>query len=206
MRNILKPYYNRGSLLEQLAERGICHACEVGVFRGEYSEEILTKIPSLEKLYLVDPWEHQENYVDVANYDDEGQECHLNDTKSRVAPWGSKVEILRGYSTDMCHTIEDNSLDWCYIDARHDYKGCKEDIEAFWPKVRDGGVLSGHDYHTAQEIQAINSSWGDWSICEDGTIHQGAVKGAVDDFAEEHGLQVLVSYWERDLFTWSIAK
>ena len=33
-----------------------------------------------------------------------------------------------------------------YIDARHDYCGCSEDIQNWWPKVKPGGIMAGHDY------------------------------------------------------------
>ena len=61
--------------------------------------------------------------------------------------------------------------------------------------------MSGHDYHTNSEVPRQN-----WSLCMDGTINEGAVKGAVDEFAEDNGLQVLVSYAEAKWHTWSILK
>ena len=42
--------------------------------------------------------------------------------------------------------FEDNSIDFVYVDARHDYKGVLEDLRLYWPKVRQGGILAGHDY------------------------------------------------------------
>jgi predicted O-methyltransferase YrrM len=38
------------------------------------------------------------------------------------------------------------SFDFVYIDARHDYASALEDIRDWWPKVRRGGILAGHDY------------------------------------------------------------
>ena len=35
---------------------------------------------------------------------------------------------------------------WCCGTARHDYCGVKEDLETYWPKLRRGGILAGHDY------------------------------------------------------------
>lgn len=42
--------------------------------------------------------------------------------------------------------IPDESLDFVYIDARHEYQYVKEDIEGWFKKVRVGGIVSGHDY------------------------------------------------------------
>lgn len=196
-------YTTRLNLLRYLNNQRITHACEVGVFRGHYSRAILNNIHSLEVLYLVDLWEHQENYKDYANVSNEQFKNYLEETKKVTAPWEDKVKILKGHSTDMSKQIEDSSLDWCYIDARHDYKGCSEDILAYWPKVKDGGWLSGHDYLDADQVDKITPNQ-DWSICYDGTVDRRAVKGAVDEFAKSVSRNVFVGteVWP----TWTIQK
>jgi len=204
----IKPYKNRNDLLDILSEKQIKLACEVGVQAGVYSRKILTSIPSLKNLYLVDLWEKQENYADGANSFDQQEMLHR--TQSNTNQWKHKVKILKGYSTEMASKIKDNTLDWCYIDARHDYVGCMEDIASYWPKIKSGGIMSGHDYHDAVETKkyflTTNKPDRDWSICSDGSINKGAVKGAVNDFASNYGLQVLVSYAENMWHTWSIIK
>ena len=57
----------------------------------------------------------------------------------------NSVEILRGDSVEMSKHIPDNSLDLCFIDADHTYSGVKRDIEAYLPKVKNGGYICGHD-------------------------------------------------------------
>jgi hypothetical protein len=179
----------------------ITHVCEVGVKQGKYAEYILKNIPSIERIYLVDVWAHQSNYKDHANVSQSKQDQFLQDTIQRMEPWLDKVTILRGLSVDMASDIPDGSLDWVYIDARHDYIGCRQDIESYWPKVKSAGVMSGHDYLHAHEVPGQ-----DWSLCSDGTVHPGSVKGAVDDFANLHNKQVLVSYREKMFSSWSIIK
>jgi hypothetical protein len=50
-------------------------------------------------------------------------------------------------------------------------------------------MLAGHDYLTAAEVRVIDPGQ-DWSVCADGSRQESAVKGAVDEFAAAHGLQV----------------
>jgi hypothetical protein len=193
-------------LLYLLNECGrILNACEVGVFRGGFSREILGRIHSLEKLYLVDAWEGLINYEDMCNGSNKEMNEHFDKTLDNVSKWKDKVEILRGYSTEVCFSIADGSLDWVYIDARHDYLGCRDDIEAYWPKLKRGGIMSGHDYMENHELKRLQPQ-SDWSICYDGSFHPGAVKAAVDEFAFKNNLQVLVGYKEPDYPTWSILK
>lgn len=178
-------------------------ACEVGVQRGRYSNKILHNMPSLEQLYLVDLWRQQPNYADHANVPNRRHNRFYSETVNNVRHWEEKVIILRGYSTVMCDEIPDDSLDWVYIDARHDYKGVAEDIEKYWPKVKSGGIMSGHDYLTSEEVKQLTPDQ-DWSICYDGSIEPRAVKGAVDDFAASVNKDIFVTSdtWP----SWSIYK
>ena len=42
--------------------------------------------------------------------------------------------------------FEAGELDFVFIDGEHGYEAAKADVEAWWPKVRSGGLLVGHDY------------------------------------------------------------
>lgn len=54
--------------------------------------------------------------------------------------------------------FEDSMFDCVYIDAAHDFRSVVEDISYWTPKVKKGGILSGHDYHplhSGEIIQAL---------------------------------------------------
>jgi predicted O-methyltransferase YrrM len=40
----------------------------------------------------------------------------------------------------------DKQLDFVYIDGLHDFKSVIDDIAAWYPLVRKGGVVGGHDF------------------------------------------------------------
>lgn len=56
------------------------------------------------------------------------------------------VTTYKMSSLEACEYIPDNSLDICFIDADHTYKSVKADIEAYLPKVKEGGIICGHDF------------------------------------------------------------
>jgi hypothetical protein len=55
------------------------------------------------------------------------------------------IEIIQGDSAESASQFADGSIDFCYIDAAHDYASVKKDIAAWRGKVRKGGALAGHD-------------------------------------------------------------
>jgi hypothetical protein len=67
---------------------------------------------------------------------DERQEKRFLKTKARLKQWENQTEYFRMFSQEAAKLIPDNSLDWVYVDARHDYCGVMEDIVNYWPKVR----------------------------------------------------------------------
>ena len=42
-----------------------------------------------------------------------------------------------------------DELDFVFLDAAHDYQSVLADLQAWWPRIKKGGVLAGHDYDGA---------------------------------------------------------
>jgi uncharacterized Rossmann fold enzyme len=123
---------------------------EIGVFAGELSRRLLQR-PDL-KLYLVDSWgtTHSDGYRASndfhANLTLAEQERFYRITHQMVYFAGPRAKILRQDSREAAKAIPDGSLDFVFIDADHSYEGCRADIEAWRPKIKKGGFISGHDY------------------------------------------------------------
>ena len=149
---------DRGALGVFLQQRRLNGAgVEIGVQRGYYSKQILNTWKSCTKYVLVDTWKHTANYTDGANVDNDQQEAILELAKKNTKGWSHKVEIIRNYSTLAALQFSNNSIDFVYVDARHDYCGAKEDIEAWWPKIATRGFMAGHDFLTGyQHLKAKN--------------------------------------------------
>ena len=153
---------NRRTLVDSISKLdGFNTGAEVGVRLGWYAKYILDNTDM--KLYAVDPWETN---AELAQGADEAYE-HC---KKITAPYGERCEMVKAYSPSAAESFEDESLDFVYIDALHDYESVLADIKGWFPKVRTGGIIAGHDYRM--------SSW-------------PGVVTAVEEFAEEEGLEIL---------------
>jgi predicted O-methyltransferase YrrM len=59
-------------------------------------------------------------------------------------------------SLEAAAQFEDNSIDFVFIDAAHEYEFVKEDIAAWYPKVKPGGLFAGHDYNWTGVHKAVS--------------------------------------------------
>lgn len=133
---------------DQLLGRPIT-AVEVGVYGGEGALQMLDKF-DIKKLYLVDPYDKDKEFIHSELLPDAPKFTHglwmLKKKAANIALKDYKqVEWIYEKSVDAVKLVLED-LDLVYIDANHDYKYVREDILAWWPKIKKGGVLAGHDY------------------------------------------------------------
>jgi len=95
--------------------------------------------------------------------------CDLNAFRQ----FGMRFSILgmRSVDASFCVSFETCPLDMVYIDAGHSYLDVNEDLRAWYPRVRQGGVVAGHDY---------------------GHPNWPGVKQAVDEFVQKKGKKLNV--------------
>jgi hypothetical protein len=118
---------------------------EIGVYEGDFSEQILRYCKEA-TVYIIDPWQFQPGYRDGCNHEQAKFDDIYMRCMERFKPYGDRAVILRQFSTEAADEFADECLDMAYIDGDHCYNSCKADIAAWWPKVRPGGILAGHDY------------------------------------------------------------
>ncbi len=123
---------------------------EVGTQHGVFAKQIAKGWCG--NIYCVDLWPDEEIFeVAQSNMD------------------GPRFKLFRGDSVETAAQFVDGGFDWVYIDADHHYENVKRDIEAWYPKVRAGGIVAGHDYVDYLDMGVIQ---------------------AVNEFAAEHGYEV----------------
>ncbi|NQT52774.1 class I SAM-dependent methyltransferase, partial [bacterium] len=129
------------SILDVLPHGGV--VAEIGVFRGGFSQRIL-EATEPKTLHLVDAWEGDVSSGGVVAKGDDVHEAVLRRFEGPVAD--GRVVVHRQTSLEAAAGFEDGAFDWVFLDANHGYQGMKEDLEAWFPKVRPGGYVTGHDY------------------------------------------------------------
>lgn len=179
---------HRHDLLRSLPKHAI--GAEIGVHRGDFSERILAAAKP-KKLILIDPWMYvnDETYKDALYGGEKGQDQkHMDDRYNAVlARFSDKIDagqvtVMRDLSEDALRKLDNDSLDFVYIDGNHLYEHVKKDLELSFMKVRPGGIVSGDDY-------AVEGWW------------EGGVRQAVDEFVKERKLDTLRIIGDQFLLT-----
>jgi hypothetical protein len=139
----------------------LCGA-EIGVWKGDHAERILRTLEP-RMLLLVDRWAADDPGGHYAQYimRHRGKAAHdrwiqtdwqgmYESVLRRFESRGGQVVTHRADSMYADAVCVDDSLDFAYIDGGHDYLSVSIDLDVWWPKVRSGGVIAGHDYDEAK--------------------------------------------------------
>ncbi len=163
---------------------------EIGVQEGIHSEHILKHWHGAH-LISVDPWHEEtvERYRDMANVTQATHDLFYRRTTARLAPYRDRNSIWRLTSAEAADRLPHHTLDFVYIDARHDYESVREDLHLWADKVRPGGILAGHDY-----FDATHPSFGDYGV-----------RSAVDEFCAERQLLVCATHDDKPYGSWLVA-
>jgi hypothetical protein len=140
---------------------------EVGVFKGGFSQRIL-EVTEPESLHLVDPWQGDVSSGGVAAKGNDVHEAVRRRFQGPIAD--GQVIVHRASSLQAAAAFEDGTFDWVFLDANHGYQGMKADLEAWFPKVKPGGYVTGHDYVATKSYGVIP---------------------AVDEFAASHPVRMV---------------
>lgn len=120
-------------------------AVEVGVFEGAFAKHNLKHWQG--QYLMVDTWQHRDDGTTDKNDKDNNYWKSVED-KARMNTGfaGDRRTMIKGYSVEVADDQPNLLFDWVFLDAGHDYDSIKADLEAWWPKVRKGGLFSGDDY------------------------------------------------------------
>lgn len=139
------------------------HFVEIGSWLGSSAAymavEIINSAKNI-KFDCVDTWagseEHHNNEAVINNVLYEKFLSNMEPVKGFINP-------IRKPSLEAVELYEDNSLDFVFIDAAHDYVNVLKDIKAWYPKVKSGGLFAGHDYVESWSgvIQAVDEFMAD---------------------------------------------
>ena len=134
---------------------------EVGVWKGHsvsYLAKEICKLNHTAKIYAVDLWDETYRWKDKPKL--RKQIPFLYDIYTEIKMQSGvtgMINDLKGISWEVAEHFENDSVDFVFIDADHSYESVVKDINAWLPKIKKGGMISGHDYNNPCGVKrAVN--------------------------------------------------
>ena len=153
---------------------------EIGVYKGWNALRIYNEFrPNL--LWLIDP--------DRKSFQRTGK------IFDPVSASDKRCKFIMDYSHNVVSRFKDQYFDFIYIDGGHTYKECKRDLELYYPKLKKGGVMSGHDF-TCNENSMMEKGYGTQkAICEFLIRHNKKIQFATVAPETEKPNKILPTDW-----------
>ena len=168
-KEIIKPQKRQSAkkkrwnaIIEHVGNHTGLVGAEIGVDTGKCCKYLFENLPGL-YLYLVDRWietPEGDSYFQGAKKLCHEPQSYFDRAYKKVQDivYGYSHKMLKMDSVQAADYVEDQSLDFCFIDGDHSYIGTKRDIEAWLPKVKIGGWICGHDYDNQNTIGDVKTA------------------------------------------------
>ncbi len=142
----IKKYNTRAELLALIPENS--KVVEIGVFRGGFSKEIIKNV-KFSEFYMVDIWlgswgsgdKDGKDHINIDNMEDVYLALYQQ-TKDKP-----NIHVVRAGSIPFLKSSEDDYFDVVYVDGDHTAQAVYNDLVESFKKIKNGGLLMGHDYH-----------------------------------------------------------
>ena len=130
-------------LASSLPKRAIC--VEIGSYLGASALFLASGMKEREgTVYCVDTWKNEGM--------SEGERDTFEEFTRNIKPLRDFTHILRGRSVEIAKTFN-KEIDLIFIDGDHSYEAVRADVEAWIPKVKDGGIVVLHDIGWAEGVK-----------------------------------------------------
>ena len=141
---------------------------EIGVWRGKNAATLLSRLPGL-RLYMVDMWGEG---TPVLGRDPIQGDAQMAEALAETSFAEDRRVVVRCASPAAVALIPE-PLDFVFVDGDHYFDGCLADLRAWWPLVKPGGWMMGHDIDNPSTVAETAKFWG--------------VRQAVEQFCSEAG-------------------
>ncbi len=162
---MLKHIKSKLQLHVLINELDLKQGVEIGTQYGLFAKYLLDNTNL--HLTVVDCWQHQPGWFDASNSENSLQEKIYRECIKLLTPYQttSRVDIIRGYSVPASLMFPVGYFDFIFLDANHTYPAVSEDLVYWYPKLKVGGLFSGHDYK--ESLSDHNSEFGVKSALRD---------------------------------------
>lgn len=141
--------FDRRELIRIFAELGYKTGVEIGVNNGRFAQFMCENIPDL-RYWGIDPYCRYDDFMLARTAT--MKHC-LQKASGKLVPFNAT--IIEDFSALAYQKFKNSSVDFVYVDGNHTFNYVFMDILLWLPKIKVGGVMSGHDYIIADECNVV---------------------------------------------------
>lgn len=136
----------RKDIPRHLNEMGLTgYGAEIGTHKGEFAKYVLSHWRG-RHLFCIDPYEKAENYDPSVNNMETDREHHKAAALAVTRSFYPRADLLHESSEEAAKRFQQHALDFVYLDGDHSLAAVKKDLNTWWPLLKPGGLLLGHDF------------------------------------------------------------
>lgn len=156
---------NRSILLAVAAHGENLRGVELGLYQANSLCTMLQVCTNVDELIGVDKWEPYEDNIGAHAggrllVRDQKQIEFIRNTAVNFIMWSGcadRATILEMDTVEAAAKYEDESMDFVFFDAHLSQKQLEDEMTAWYPKIKQGGLVIGHDHHTKETRHAVLS-------------------------------------------------
>lgn len=166
-------WYYYESFYKQIAEsiRSKAKIIEIGTYHGRSICHLATMLKDLGKqpeIFAIDYYP-KDSFFCTKN--ENGEKIYryihppgnyLKNIKAFKNMGLGDINIIPNHSEETADFFEDGSIDFLFIDGSYKYEYVIKNLDLYYPKIRLGGMIAGHDYHDKSPgvIKAVDEKFG----------------------------------------------
>ena len=152
---------NRSILLAVAAHGPNLRGVELGLYQANSFCTMLQVCTNVDELIGVDKWEPYKDDIGGGNFvRDQKQIEFIRNTAINFIHWSGcsgRATILEMDTVEAAERYEDQSMDFVFFDAHLNRQQLENELWAWYPKIKKGGLVMGHDYHTRETRHAVTA-------------------------------------------------
>ena len=156
-----KQFFGLSKLIQflynnHLSENKEYKMIEIGSYMGE-STMMFASSNLFKEIYTIEPFKNVDGKIEEFNQkNDYNWDTIYNEFQTNTR-FFDNIILHKDFSYNVADKFEDKSMDFIYIDGDHSYEAVKRDLEMYLPKLKDNGVIGGHDYNKKNKLYIKNT-------------------------------------------------
>jgi predicted O-methyltransferase YrrM len=153
-------WFDYAEFYNEMAEKDFKVYVELGCWKGHSVCHLAKNIKEGAIVWAVDYWDEGPDTVATSYLPEDSPKLYdIYNRNLELAGVRHMVKDIKGCTWESASLFEDESVDFVFVDGDHSEEGVSRDIEAWWTKLKNTGIMAGHDYNRESVHAAVKKAF-----------------------------------------------